>query len=97
MINLIPTAKVIFRDGHEEESISVFPVFENVGTISTISGSYLYDHNNPIKKYHPEYIDTIRYLDGSIEYDDVNCWIVDPLVKTIELSFDPVDMILGGI
>lgn len=89
MINLIPTAKVIFKDGHEEDSILVFMFSNKHYEVHTKSGAYMVDYYEPIKKYHPEYLTIEFSMNGDVKYNHSNCWLVDKSVKRIELDYCP--------
>lgn len=87
MINLLPTAKVIFRDGHEEASTSVFIIKNKHYVVCTKSGAYMANDREPIRKYHPEYVTTKLFMNGDVEYDHSNCWLVDDLVENIIVNW----------
>jgi hypothetical protein len=89
VINLIPTAKVIFRDGDEEEATNVFMFSNKHYIVCTNRGIYMVDDRKPIRKYDPRYIIPIPFINGHVEYDHSNCWIVDDLVECIELNYCP--------
>lgn len=95
MINLIPTAKVIFRDGHEEDATSIFPMSEQHFIVCTKSGAYRYKNHDCVRtpwftiyKYHPEHLVVYPSASGdSGVYDHSNCWIVDDSVKNIVVNW----------
>lgn len=87
MINIIPTAKVIFKDGHEETSTSVFMIKNKHYVICTKSGAYECKGSEPIRKYHPEYLTTIESVTGDIEYDHSYCWVIDSSVDNIIIDW----------
>lgn len=93
MINQIPTATVIFRDGHEEDATSIFPASKQRFIVCTESGAYKYDMDElfRIRKYHPELMVVYKSVCGNDEFDYNDCWIVDDSVENIVVNWGGQD------
>lgn len=86
--NEIPKATVKFRDGHEEESISVVLFSNCLFYVTTASGFYSPTKGFAIAKYHPELAVASISISGEISYSFDNCWLIDDNVEEIKVWFE---------
>lgn len=86
--NAIPKATVKFRDGHEEESISVIIFSNDLFYVTTASGCYSPTERFAIAKYHPELAVVSLSVSGEVDYSFSNCWLIDDNAEEIKLWFE---------